>query len=76
MPLAYIVFFWGRTSTPEEEEEEEADEEEEEELASLEDADLCLPLDESGPAADRDSSELASSSSFHSESEQPSEASE
>ena len=38
VPLAFIAFFLGRTSTPQEEEEEEADEEEEEVLAYLEDA--------------------------------------
>ena len=69
--LALTAFFLGRTSTPEEEEEEEADEEEEEVLASLEDAKVSLPLDESESAA-----ELASSSSFHSQSARPSEASE
>ena len=46
VPLAFIAFFLGRTPTPEEEE-EEADEEEEESLASLEDAELSLPPDES-----------------------------
>ena len=65
VPLAFIAFFFGRTSTPEEEEEEEAEKEEEEVVASLEDAELSLPLDESDP----DSTELDSSSSFHSQSE-------
>ena len=60
VPLAFTAFFLGRTSTPKEEEEEEADEEEEEVLASLEGAEVSLPLDESELAA-----ELASSSGFH-----------
>ena len=47
VPLAFTAVFLGRTSTPEEEKEEEVDEEEEEVLASLEDAKLSLPLDES-----------------------------
>ena len=71
VPLAFTAFFLGRTSTPKEEEEDEANEEEEEVLASLEDAEVSLPLDESKLAA-----ELASSSSFHSQSERPSEPSE
>ena len=76
VPLAFIAFFLGRTSTPKEEEEEEADEEEEEVLASLEDAKLLLPLDGSESAADLDPAELASSSGFQSQSKRPSEASE
>ena len=75
VPLAFTAFFSGRSSTPEEEEEEEADEEEEEVLASLEDAELSLPLDKSESAADLDSVEPASSYGFHSQSERPSEAS-
>ena len=71
VPLAFIAFFLGRTSTPREEEEEEADEEKVEVLASLDDAELSLPLDESESAADLDSAELASSSGFHSQSERP-----
>ena len=74
VPLPFIAFFLGRTSTPEKEEEEEAKEEEEEVLASSEDAEPSLPL-ESGSASDPDSGELVSSSGFHSQSEQPSEAS-
>ena len=70
VPLAFAAFLLGRTSTPEEEEEEEADEEEEEVLASLEDAKVSLPRDESESAA-----ELASFSGFHAQSECPSEAS-
>ena len=64
VPLAFTAFFLERTSTLEEEEEEEADEEEEEVLASLEDAELSLPLDEWESAAHFDSAELASSSGF------------
>ena len=71
--LSFTTFFLGRTSTLEEEEEVEADDEEEEVLASWK---MPSPLDESNLAADFDSAELASSSSFHSQSERPSEASE
>ena len=74
VPLAFIAFFLGRTFTHEEEEEEEADEEEEEVLASLEDAEILSPLDESQSAACPDSAELAFSCGFHSQSERPSEA--
>ena len=73
VPLPGKAFFWGRTSTPEEEEE---DEEEEELLPSSEVAELSLPLDELCSAEDPDSTELASSSGFHSQSERPREASE
>ena len=76
VPLAFIAFFLWRTSTPKEEEEQETDEEEEEVLASLEDAELSLPLDESESAVDPDSAKLASSCGFHSQSEQPSKASQ
>ena len=76
VPLPFIAFFLGRTSTPKEEEEEEAKEEEEEVLASSEDAELSLPLGESGSGADPGSAELVSSSGFHSQSERPSNASE
>ena len=71
VPLAFIAFFLGRTSTPEEEKEEEADEEEEEVVTSLDDVEPLVPLDES----DCDSAELESSSGFHSQSERPSKAS-
>ena len=71
VPLAFTNFFLGRTSTPEEEEEEEVDEEEEEVLVFLDDAEISLPPDEPESAA-----ELASSSSLHSQSGGPSEASE
>ena len=54
VPLALTAFFLERTSTPKEEEEEEVNEEEEEVLASLEDPELSLPLDESESAADLD----------------------
>ena len=56
--------------------EEEEDEEEEELLPSSEVAALSLPLDESLSAEDLDSTELASSSVFQSQSERPREASE
>ena len=58
--------------------EEEEEEEEEELLPSSEDAGLSLPLDESCYAEDLDSTELASSSSFQSQSqsERPRAASE
>ena len=56
--------------------EEEEDEEEEELLPSSEVAALSLPLDESLSAEDLDSTELASSSGFQSQSERPREASE
>ena len=72
-PLAFTAFFLGRTSNPEEEEEEDTGEERKEVLASLGDAQLWLPQDESKSVADLDSTELASSSGFHSEAEQPSE---
>ena len=75
VPLLGTAFFWGRTSTLEEEVEEE-DEEEEELLPSSEVAELSLPLNESCSAEDPDSTELASSSGFHSQSERPREASE
>ena len=73
VPLQGTSFFLGRTSTTEEEVEEEEDEEEEELLPSSEDAELSLPLDESKSAEDPDSAQLASSSGFHSQSEQPRE---
>ena len=76
VPLPGIGFFWGRTSTPEEEVEEEEDEEEVELLPSLEVAELSLPLDESRSTEDPDSTELASSSGFHSQLERPRQASE
>ena len=67
VPLAFIAFFLGRTSTPEEEEEEQqANKEEEEVLASSEDAEFSVPPDESGSIAYPDSVELATSSGFHS----------
>ena len=76
VPLAFTTFFLGKTSNPEEEKEEEADEEEEEILASSEDAEPSLPLDESEVAVDLDPAELASYSGFHSQWERPSEASQ
>ena len=76
VPLLGTAFFCGTTSTPEEEVEEEEDEEEEELLPSSEVAELSLPLDESSSAEDLDSTELASSSGFQSQSERPREASE
>ena len=76
VPLPGTAFFCGTTSTPEEEVEEEEDEEEEELLPSSEVAALSLPLDESLSAEDLDSTELASSSGFQSQSERPREASE
>ena len=76
VPLPGTAFFWGRTSTSEEEVEEERDEEEEELLLSLAVAELSLPLVESCSTEDRDSTELASSSGFHSQSEHPREASQ
>ena len=76
VPLPGTAFFFGRTSIPEEEVEEEEDGEEEELLPSSEDAELSLPLDKSWSAEDLDSTELASSSGFHSQSERPREASE
>ena len=74
VPLPGTAFFCGTTSTPEEEVEEEEDEEEEELLPSSEVAPLSLPLDESLSADDLDSTELASSSGFQSQSERPREA--
>ena len=76
VPLPGTAFFCGTTSTAEEEVEEEEDEEEEELLPSSEVAALSLPLDESLSAEDLDSTELASSSGFQSQSERPREASE
>ena len=76
VPLPGTAFLCGTTSTPEEEVEEEEDEEEEELLPSSEVAALSLPLDESLFADDLDSTELASSSGFQSQSERPREASE
>ena len=76
VPLPGTAFFCGTTSTPEEEVEEKEDEEEEELLPSSEVAALSLPLDESLSAEDLDSTELASSSGFQSQSERPREASE
>ena len=76
VPLPGTAFFCGRTSTPEEEVEEEEDEQEEELLPSSEVVELSLPLDESLSAEDLDSTELESSSGFHSQSERPREASE
>ena len=76
VPLPGTAFFWGRSSTPEEGVEEEEDEEEEELLPSPEVAELSLPLDKLCSAEDPDSTELASSSGFHSQSERPKEASE
>ena len=76
VPLPGTAFFCGTTSTAEEEVEEEEEEEEEELLVSSEVAALSLPLDESLSAEDLDSTELASSSGFQSQSERPREASE
>ena len=74
VPFPGTPFFCRTTSTPEEEVEEEEDEEEEELLPSSEVAALSLPLDESLSAEDLDSTELASSSGFQSQSERPREA--
>ena len=68
VPFPRTAFFCGTTSTAEEEVEEEEDEEEEELLPSSEVAALSLPLDESLSADDLDSTELASSSCFQSQS--------
>ena len=76
VPLPGTAFFCGRTSNPEEEVEEEEDEEQEKLLRSSKVAELSLPLDESLSAEDLDSTELASSSGFQSQSERRREASE
>ena len=75
VPLAFIPFFLGRTSTPQEDK-EQGNEEEEKVFVSLEHAELSPPLDESESLADLDSAELASSSGLQYQSEQASQGSE